>query len=212
MILPLDSYQKELNKTGLSRLLSTVYKFFINKYMSRSAMPWTDRPVLKYRSFFVGRVYLFDYDPIMKDVLDFYDKRPISLILSQRDLPEKNSVLFVGLNLHYIPGAMRVWILNLYYGMYRSVFDAEEKLMKNNKKYIPATLFSQNFDLSESFRTTLRMILGRKYEIAIRAYRIEKATNIRMIEMEDWYKIGFVVPNKLIGISPKEIQENWNKK
>ena len=45
----------------------------------------------------VGHFYLFKYDPKTKDVLPYYDRYPVVLIL------KKEKTGFFGLNLHYLP-------------------------------------------------------------------------------------------------------------
>jgi hypothetical protein len=54
-----------------------------------------------------GFMYLFGYEPKMKDTLPYYDRFP--LVLPFRKVPGG----FVGLNFHYIPFMMRIKMLGL---------------------------------------------------------------------------------------------------
>ena len=53
----------------------------------------------------IGKMYMFFYDPKMKDTLPYYDRFP--LVFPFKRVPGG----FMGLNMHYIPYQMRVMLL-----------------------------------------------------------------------------------------------------
>jgi hypothetical protein len=60
----------------------------------------------KNKRFMTGKLYCFFYDPIGKADLPYYDKFPMVLVL------EKYADGFLGLNLHYLPYALRSGLIN----------------------------------------------------------------------------------------------------
>ena len=66
----------------------------------------TTRPV-------IGKMYLFQYDAKYKQVLPYWDRHPLSIVIDFYD----NG--FLGLNMHYLPPRLRLRILELLDKAYR---------------------------------------------------------------------------------------------
>lgn len=77
----------------------------------------------------VGNMYMFFYDPKMKDILQYYDKFPLVIVIG----PAKGG--FYGLNLHYLPPTLRAKFLD-------SLLD-----ITNNDKYDNTTKFRLSYDI-----------------------------------------------------------------
>jgi hypothetical protein len=73
------------------------------KVSSKDLMKNTDRLTTKIEP---GRMYMFYYDPKLKEKLPFYDTFP--LVLPFKGLPDG----FIGLNFHYLPYMARTALLN----------------------------------------------------------------------------------------------------
>ena len=54
----------------------------------------------------IGKMYMFSYDPKMKDVLPYYDSYPLVFPI------EFYGDSFLGMNLHYIPPALRARLMD----------------------------------------------------------------------------------------------------
>lgn len=80
----------------------------------------------------IGSMVMFFYDPKTKDTLPFYDKFPLSIILG----PMPGG--FAGLNLHYLPPALRARLLD-------DLID-----VTNNKRYDTSTKFKVTYQLLNS--------------------------------------------------------------
>jgi len=82
----------------------------------------------------IGKMYFFFYDPKTKEELPFYDKFPLVIPL------EKYGDGFLGLNLHYVPPAMRFVII--------------ERLSKklNNQKMDETTRMRVSYDYLSSLK------------------------------------------------------------
>lgn len=72
---------------------------------NRSALMKEEPVQLKNRSV-VGNMYMFFYDPKHKDTLPFYDSFPLVIVVG----PAEGG--FYGLNLHYLPPALRAKFLD----------------------------------------------------------------------------------------------------
>ena len=77
----------------------------------------------------VGRMYMFFYDPKHKDTLPFYDSFPLVIVLG----PAEGG--FYGLNLHYLPPALRAKFLD-------ALLD-----ITNNRLYDESTKFQVSYNM-----------------------------------------------------------------
>ena len=72
----------------------------------------------------VGNMYMYFYDPKHKETLPYYDRFPLTIVVE----PAKGG--FRGINLHYLPNALRAKFLD-------GLMD-----ITTNKKYDESTKFS----------------------------------------------------------------------
>lgn len=94
----------------------------------------------------IGRMYFFWYDPKHKDTLPIYDKFPMVFPIERYDDG------FLGLNLHYLPYAQRLYLI----GMLSSY--------ANNKKLTPKTRLKLSYDIlqdSKKLNTLARPCIKR---------------------------------------------------
>mgnify|MGYP000120054465 CR=1 FL=1 len=59
----------------------------------------------------IGRMYLFNYDPKLKDELPYYDTFPLIFMVG----PAEGG--FYGLNMHYLPFTLRARLMDALYGL-----------------------------------------------------------------------------------------------
>lgn len=76
-----------------------------NQIMQDDALELRNRPVTRTRGP-VGEMYMFFYDPKHKETLPYYDGFPLIIMMG----PAKGG--FMGLNLHYLPPALRARVLD----------------------------------------------------------------------------------------------------
>lgn len=79
----------------------------------------------------VGRMYMYFYDPKLKETLPYYDAFPLSIIVG----PAKGG--FYGLNIHYLPPILRAKFLD-------ALMDISEKNIDEDSK------FRLNYNLLQS--------------------------------------------------------------
>lgn len=111
----------------------------------------------------IGKMFMYYYDPKLKDVLPFYDTFPLCIPI------ELYSDGFLGLNLHYLPPKMRA---NLFNALYETV---------SNDKY----------DKTTRLRLTYRLLKGASrfsgYEQCVKRYLFNHVrSNFLYVDPENW--------------------------
>ena len=96
--------------------------------VSRSKLMQEEEIQLKSRSV-TGAMFMFFYDPKHKKTLPFYDSFPLIIVV------DKAEGGFIGLNLHYLPIALRAKFLD-------ALMDTT-----NNKKYDDSTKFALTYEM-----------------------------------------------------------------
>lgn len=111
----------------------------------------------------IGKMFMYYYDPKLKDVLPFYDTFPLCLPI------ELYADGFLGLNLHYLPPKARA---NLFNALYETV---------SNDKY----------DRTTRLRLTYRLLKGASrfggYEQCVKRYLFSHVrSNYLYVDPENW--------------------------
>ena len=140
--------------------LKTVRRVDRNKLMKEAELVKTDQSI-------AGHMYMVSYDPKTKDTLPYYDKFPLVIVVG----PAKGG--FYGINLHYLPPALRAKFLD-------GLLD-----ITNNKRYDETTKFRLSYKflkssskmkyfapcfkhyLTEHVRGQFAKVLAPEYEIAV---------------------------------------------
>lgn len=82
----------------------------------------------------IGRMFMFFYDPKLKQILPYYDKFPMIILVSV------DSDGFTGLNLHYLPPKLRAQLMDALY------------TLRNNNKYDDSTKLQISYEILTSAR------------------------------------------------------------
>ena len=99
--------------------------------VNRSQLMQEDEIQLRSRSA-TGAMFMFFYDPKHKKTLPYYDSFPLIIVV------DKAEGGFIGLNLHYLPIALRAKFLD-------ALMDTT-----NNKKYDESTKFALSYEMLKS--------------------------------------------------------------
>jgi hypothetical protein len=113
-------YQAEANKVARSKMLGD--KVLLNATINAKS---------------IGRMFMFLYDPKLKDELPFYDQFPLIFPI------ELYKDGFLGINMHYLPPLMRAKLMNaLYENLSNNRMDFTTKLKINYKILNNASRYS----------------------------------------------------------------------
>jgi hypothetical protein len=80
----------------------------------------------------IGKMFMFFYDPKLKQILPYYDKFPMIMLVSV------DTDGFTGLNLHYLPPKLRAQLMDALY------------TLRNNNKYDDSTKLQISYEILTS--------------------------------------------------------------
>jgi hypothetical protein len=99
----LASDTARLNRASFTWLAGRVMHLYQNKSIPGAI---NQRNYTQKHLFGPGDVFIYHYDPKLKDILPYYDKFPLVVVLKLYDDG------FLGLNLHYLPPDVRLVFMN----------------------------------------------------------------------------------------------------
>lgn len=198
----IKKYYQDANK---SKERTAAFQFFSDKYIKN---PFENYFIIEEESrmedrklmfFLPGSIYMFQYpNPITKDLLSYYDKRPMTLIIGTFIAKTTGRTIVQGINLDFIPEKQKVDLLDTYYRVFMKDLLGAEKdsdnglvgQAKNLGKYLKDwSLMTKVFVDQAKIPLTF----------AIRNYDISGIFNPVLVEIEDWCMIPFYVPKEIEG-------------
>ena len=138
MISPARAYEDNIKNSPQIR--KEAYPYFLQKYFKdpfndKGFLDTTERISAKsFKEFIPGKIYTFQYDPIHKKFLDYYDKRPIILVCGQWVAESTGNTIVTGINLNFLPEIARVNTLEYYYKAVKTDIDAAYKKTTDTNK------------------------------------------------------------------------------
>jgi len=120
-----------------------------------------------------GRMFMFTYDPKLKDKLPYYDTFPLTIII---DISPQS---FLGLNLHYLPPGLRAKMMDALWEMTSNKNSMDEKTK-----------------IQASYETLKGISSLRPYKACIKRYLFSNVTSqFLFIEPEKW-DIALMLPTQ----------------
>lgn len=189
---PKELYNSELKRWGGN----TNQK--INQYFHDSYTKQTLQIGIRPNEMKMGEIYTYNYDPKYKDILDYYDTNPLTLIYNSWYAPGTKNHLYTGINLHFLPSKVKLSILEAYWQYFYN--------LKGNRvmRFLPIS-YNAFFDV------VFRRILGVNYSFAIRNYIITRIDNPVMVPDYEWGKIPFTTGIFMQGATLEEIYKLYYK-
>jgi len=131
-----ERYRKKATAAGIQLQTNNSREWFRDKLsnlrdINRRTL-LKDPALSKKNRLYPGRMYMYFYDPKTKDQLPYYDRFPLVVMVE----PAKDG--FYGINLHYLPPALRAKMLG-------ALMD-----ITNNDKYDQTTKFKLTYGLLTS--------------------------------------------------------------
>lgn len=119
--------------------------------------------------------YMQNYDPLLKDKLEFYDTTPLVLSFGVY-LAETGNLVQYGINLHMLPREIRERFLVDVFELFKMQYNGEMYTDKPRK-------------INEFSWQTLQVFVD-KYQIdfAVRSYIFERMTGVVLFDYQDWGK------------------------
>lgn len=197
-----EKYDKDPNKAELRK---TAYEYFNDKYIKTPFQNYwiieqTERFKARQLRFFLpGRVYTYQYMPHGKDLLDFYDRRPMVYIIGEFISKSSGMHIVQGINLNFLPEKVKARFIDTAYRIFGDAYrladtmsdeDRLTSMMQINKFITNWYFMSINFDNNAK--------IGLSF--AIRNYDVKQIMNPVLIEVEDFEMIPYFVPKEMIGL------------
>lgn len=119
----------------------------------------------------IGKMYLYTYNPVLREKLPFFDMYPLVIVIDY--FSGKHGAGFIGLNLHYLPPGARITLLT-----------ALENIRNNDK-----------MDDTTKFNISYRLLKGAAdryygYQNCIKKYYVgHVVSSFHEIYPQDWEKV-----------------------
>lgn len=208
---PKKEYESNMKRTEFRK---EAYPFFLNKYFKDPRKSdfflWDTNEreqVNKQKLWLPGRIYTFQYDPLYKDVLDYYDKRPIVFVHGVVKAKNGNDIL-VGINLNFLPEKVRVTVLEYFYQQFKNDFAKSNDVVGKITIIQRAIQFLKNWlGIQKIFDDQAKV----GYQFAFRNYIISPARmkGVTLVENTDWAYIPFLQTKDIVGKGLNEIYSEY---
>lgn len=174
-----DKISKEMNAAGARPRTAAARDWLFSK-ITQTRIPSNRSNILNDAKrispkIFIGRMYIYNYDPKYKETLPVYDKFPLVIPM------DVSALGFMGLNLHYLDPMSRLALL--------------DKLQDfiNNDKYDDTTVMNLSYDLLKRARRY------RLFEPCVKKYLFSHIrSSFIYIEPEHWETAVFLPVQKMV--------------
>lgn len=190
---PKEQYIEEL-KLGGFHVQKKLEKYYIDTYLQNVYESQIKNIELKN-----GQIYAYRYDPKHKDILDYYDTQPLTLIYNNW-YAKDGTYLYNGINLHFLPHEIKLQVLE-YYWQYLYRFGGDKVI-----KIMPNVYY-------KFFKTIFNRLAKVNFQFALRTYIVPRIANPVLVPYNDWGKMILIKPNFILKKSVDEIyREYYNLK
>lgn len=150
-----------------------------------------------------GKIYTYDYNPKWRDVLEYFDRRP--MILSLGHFKAGNTVLEMGLNLHFLPPKVVMKVMELTWKVYDLKLRRNiEYLMKEDWNQVPLPLY-------RNARKIYEIIGHTNYKFAIRHYLRNRMKDLQIVEYTDWKYVPLLDTKWVMGATRQQIWQMYEE-
>lgn len=197
-------------KVTFETLLREVYQDFGGKHRAeKSVLEWykvnyqnvLNESVAQTKTMLVpGKMYVFKYNPKLKNKLDYYDKNPIVLSLGKY-MNTKEGRLDLGVNLNFLPPRVKNLLLS-------KIFDNYSRLINNNISDYPDNAILQRF-LPLNYKIAESILDRYKVKFALRSYYMNRRYESAVVAYEHWPKMLMLDVKDIEGASIRKIYSQY---
>lgn len=210
---PLATYNENKSKAGIIR--GEFNKSFKNIYISGSEKKDglgdidEEKAILANGKFIPGKIYMFDYDPLYKDVLTYFDRKPIIFVHKVFKAEGTNNDIVTGVNLNFLPEEARIQALETFYQNFKSDITKSVEMAEEGKINMAINRIISFFNDWVNVLKVYNGSGGLGYQYAYRNYIIAKIKDLKYIEYNHWEMLPFLNPNFFTGLSVEEVHASY---
>ena len=217
MISPKESYIKDKKNAGeLRKVYNEQYrKLYVDGSLTKTGIDDVNEESLIAQSgkFIQGKIYTFDYDPLYKDSLSYYDKRPIILVNDVFKAKGTKNNIVTGVNLNFLPELAKVALLQSFYEGFKDDIEKSQRMAAYGKINLSISNMIGFFKEWEMVLEFFNGGHGLGYQYAYRNYIVQRITKVRYIEYNHWQMLPFINPTLITGDTVENIyKEYWKDK
>jgi hypothetical protein len=209
---PKIAYKDNLKNSVKNR--TEFNKTFTDIYIT-NIIPKTDflasneeEAIIKLGKFIPGKIYLLDYDPLYKNVLDFYDNKPI-IICNKTFHTRTGNLILQGINLNFLPEQVRAQTLDSFYEAFEDDIQKSYEMGMMGKINLNITKIVGFFKEWVQVMNLFEKAGGVDYSYAYRNYIIPRISKVRYIEYQHWEWIPFLRTEDIVGLSVSQIYKQY---
>lgn len=211
---PYNVYMDLIKNNGLFQAKKHAYDTFNEVYFNRQ--PNEHSMVLsRFKDVLKGKFYTFNYlNPLNKDKLEFYDRRPIILVTNTEYYAPTKHHLVTGINFNFIPNEVKIFMIDKLFKSFEKLILSDIRRNKDNERMpIPKDLFNPNFDYYGLVKYVFNTLLKSNFNFAVRKYIWNKSSFIKNIDYEHWGYIPLLDSKMTVGLSIEQIyQLYWQER
>jgi hypothetical protein len=210
----LDAYNAEKDKDKLRKEAISFFndKYYKNPFGDYWIIEQTERfRAKKLRFFMPGRIYTFQYmNPHTKDLLEFYDKRPMIYVIGEYVSPSSGYNILQGINLNFLPERAKASFINTAFNVFKDAYIVADDMSDKDRFAYMKTIV--NFITDWNFMTQNFDKQGKiGLSFATRNYDIAGIQQPVLIEVEDFPMVPYFVPKEFAGKPPAFVYQLYLK-
>ena len=202
---------------GMHRAQKITYEYFNDSYFRPTPSNDKEDIIKNLKHLLAGRMYTFQYDPLYKDTLSFYDERPIMLCIKSYIHPNTKNRLQMGINLNFIPMEIRMFLLETLWKAYKPIIEVDIRRRTYDGKIQPVgrqtKLFTDTYDFMAILDYLWQTMAKSGWRFALRQYIWDRIYNGKFIDYDDWGYTTLIDTKDTVGESIEQIHKiYWKKK
>lgn len=150
----------------------------------------------------IGKIYTFRYAPLRPDILSYYDRDPLVLIIDRRKL-KNGRFIDIGVNLNFLPFRAKVSFMD-------RITRAMEPYLKGNT-FNFANRAKDQRPLPINYEV-IKILLGKAGKFALRSYYPNRRSDTYVFSYEKWVDLMFLNIEDIEGANLNQIYKLYNSK
>lgn len=150
-----------------------------------------------------GKIHVFNYNPKLKDTLDYYDKSPV--VLSLGNLIVGKQILEMGINLNFLPQPYKFYFLDTLLQTYSGFLGP----IRNNTTEQSALVQPI---IKYKYQPIKTMLDRYGFSFALRTYIPSRKRNVYVVNYKNWENISLLSIEDFEGITLDGVKREFSRK